>query len=338
MSLTFSVDLPGMMPVRDYVPMARHIEELGFDEVHVFDDLMQRPAWPVLTLIGANTERLRLGPTVISPRIVHPAYHAANLAVLDELTEGRAVCAVGRGAFFEWLGVGPPDRPLTMLREAVEVMRRVLAGDTTPFDGEVFRTTEALALGFPTPRPVIPIWLGTFGPKTCELAGEVADGVYIGNLADPRHFAMLRDRVATGAERSGRDVASLELAAGPVNVIGPDRSTANDLVRPMAARALDVLHPLTEAAGVTPRQLDAVRAAVMAGDLGAAAREISDDVVEFFTLTGTPDDVIPRVQALVDAGANHVAFATFPTPTILDQLTLIAREVLPAVKQTREDP
>jgi 5,10-methylenetetrahydromethanopterin reductase len=338
MSLTFSIDLPGMMPARDYLPIARHIEELGFDELHVFDDLMQRPAWPMLSLIGANTETLRLGPTIISPRIVHPAYHAANLAVLDELTDGRAVCAVGRGAFFEWLGLEPPDRPFTMLREAFEVMRRVLRGDTTPFDGEIFSTTEALALAFPTPRPDIPIWLGTFGPKTCELAGEIADGAYIGNLADATHFRTLRDRIATGATRVGRDPATLEIAAGPICMIGPDRSTANDLMRPLAAQALDWLHPLTEAAGVTPAQLSAVKAAVAAGDHAAAAGELSDEVVEFFALTGTPDDVIPRIQALVDAGANHIAFATFPTPTLLEQLTLIAQEIIPAVGATEHAP
>ena len=337
MPLTFSIDLPGMMPTREYLPIARHIEALGFDELHVFDDLMRRPAWPILALVGAGTDQLRVGPTIVSPRIVHPAYHATNLALLDELTDGRAVCAIGRGAFFEWLGIEPHDQPFTMLRDAFEVMRRVLAGDTNPYDGEVYRTTEEAALTFPIPRPDIPLWLGTFGPKTCALAGEIADGVYIGNLADAAHLRMLRDQVERGTTHAGRDIGTLEIAAAPICMIGPDRKTANGIMRPLAAHALDWLHPLTEASGVTPAHLEAVRGAVAAGDLAAAGRELSDDVIEFFALTGTPDDVIPRIQALVDAGANHISFGTFPTPTIQEDLTLIGREILPALR-SEESP
>jgi 5,10-methylenetetrahydromethanopterin reductase len=331
-ALTFSVDLPGMLPVRDYVPIAQHLEALGFDEIHVFDDLMQRPAWPILTLIGAGTARIRVGPTIISPRIVHPAYQAANLAVLDEVTGGRAVCAIGRGAFFEWLGMGPPERPLTMLREAVAVMRRLLSGDVSAFEGREFHATGDLAFHFPVTRHDVPIWLGTWSPQTCELAGEVADGVYIGNLAEPTYLRTLCRHVAIGAERAGRDPASLEIAVGPICWIGPDRAAANDFIRPLAAQAVDWLHPMTEVAGVTEQQLEVIRAAAARGDQAAAAGQLSDDVVEFFALTGTPDDVLPRLQALVDAGATHLSFAIFPTPKMHDTFDLIASEILPVLR------
>ena len=55
-------------------------------------------------------------------------------------------------------------------------------------------------------------------------------------------------------------------------------------------------------------------------------------MVEFFALTGTPDDVLPRLKALVDAGATHLSFATFPTPTMRDMFDLIAGEILPVLR------
>jgi 5,10-methylenetetrahydromethanopterin reductase len=331
-AVTVSVDLAGMLSVREYAPIARRVEELGFDELHVFDDLMQRPVWPILALMGAATERIRIGPAIVSPRIVHPAYQAASLAELDELTDGRAVCAIGRGAFFEWLGMDDPERPLTMLREAITLMKRLLAGDTTPFEGSVFRATPELALHFPVRRADVPIWLGTWSPKTCELAGEVADGVYIGNLAEPEYLRVLCEHVAIGARRAGRDPASLEIAVAPVTMIGPDRKQANDAVRPMAAQAIDWLHPMTTVAGVTEEQLGAIRDAAARGDAAAAAQQLSDANVEFFSLTGTPADVVPRIQALVDAGATHVSFGMFPTPGMAEALELIGAEVLPEVR------
>ena len=97
--------------------------------------------------------------------------------------------------------MGPPDRPLTMLREAVAMMRRLLAGDATEVEGREFAATRDLVLRFPVTRPDVPIWLGTWSPQTCELAGEVADGVYIGNLADPGYLRTLVRHVAIGAER-----------------------------------------------------------------------------------------------------------------------------------------
>ena len=329
--MKLSIDLPGALPAREYVEIARLVEEHGFDEIHVFDDLMARPVWPILTLIGEHTERLKVGPAIVSPQIVHPAYQAANLAELDELTGGRAVSALGRGAFFDWVGLPPPQKPLTMLREAVAIMRRLLAGDRTPFHGEVFEATEDLALQFPA-RPDVPILLGTWSPRTCELAGEVADGFYAGNLADPAYLSMLRGRLHAGAVRAGRDPSSLEVAISPVFVLGPDRATAADAIRPIAAHALDWLHPMTEAAGVTDAQMTAIRAAFAAGDPTAAAPHLTDTALDFFALTGTPDDVIPRLHELVAAGADHVAFSTLTPPNFAEIVAVIANEIAPALR------
>jgi alkanesulfonate monooxygenase SsuD/methylene tetrahydromethanopterin reductase-like flavin-dependent oxidoreductase (luciferase family) len=100
LSIKFSIDLTGNLPVHDYPRLARQVETYGFDEVHVVDDLMFKPAWPLLALMGQQTERIKLGPALIAPRIVHPAYHAANLAVLDELTGGPRDLRARTGRLF----------------------------------------------------------------------------------------------------------------------------------------------------------------------------------------------------------------------------------------------
>ena len=131
MSIKFSIALQGSYPIRDYIDKAKRIEQYDFDELHVYDDLMFKPTWPLLTLIGEHTSRIKVGPGIITPQIVHPCYHAGNLAELDELTNGRAVLGIARGAFWEFLGIEKQRKPITMVREAIHIIRRLLSGDHT---------------------------------------------------------------------------------------------------------------------------------------------------------------------------------------------------------------
>ena len=109
MTIKFSIDLNGLYSVEEDIRLAKLVEGYGFDEIHVVDDLGYRPAWPRLALIASHTSRIKLGPWLVTPRIVHPAYHAANLAELDEISQGRAVFCLGRGGFMEMLGLDEFD-------------------------------------------------------------------------------------------------------------------------------------------------------------------------------------------------------------------------------------
>ncbi|MCC7414233.1 MAG: LLM class flavin-dependent oxidoreductase [Gammaproteobacteria bacterium] len=329
MTLKFSIDVSGFLPLDDYVRLGKLAESLGFDEFHVVDDLNFKPAWPLLALIGANTSRIRLGPWLIAPRIVHPAYHAENLALLDLLTGGRAVCAVGRGAFFEYLGLPPPDKPLTMLREALHIIRRMLAGDRTPFDGQVFKATAELALRFEPQRRSIPLLIGTFGPQTCELAGQIADGFVTSCVTDPGYVRMLRASFDAGARAVGRDPGSLEVAVSPLCSVARDREAAYALMRQLLPQALPFLQPMSRHAGLSDDTVRAAAAAAEAGDHARAASFIRDSDIRFFTAVGTPRDVIPQVEALIDAGANHIAFGGLLGPDPGEAIRLIGTEIVP---------
>ncbi len=102
----------GDYPMSEYIRMAQNIGRYGFDELHVADDLLLRPTWPILALIGHHTAHMKVGPAIITPRLAHPAYHASNLVALDEVTNGRAVCGVGRGGFNPLIGIDHSDKPM----------------------------------------------------------------------------------------------------------------------------------------------------------------------------------------------------------------------------------
>lgn len=332
MSIKFSVALQGSYPIRDYIDKAKRIEQYDFDELHVYDDLMFKPTWPLLTLIGEHTSRIKVGPGIITPQIVHPCYHAGNLAELDELTNGRAVLGIARGAFWEFLGIEKQRKPITMVREAIHIIRRLLSGDRTAFHGEVFTVTEELFFRFQPLRKEVPIFIGTWGPKMCQLAGEIAEGVKSDGLWNPDYVKIIRENIEIGAARVNRNPDEVEIIAGPLSSISADRDKAKETARRVLAVYLPYLRPMTDVAGISEEEINKVREAASTGDFEKGASYISDLSVAKCSVTGTANDVIEQIEEMVDAGVTHVAFGHCLGPNFDEALDILGKEVLPHFK------
>ncbi len=332
MSIKFSVALQGSYPIRDYIDKAKRIEQYDFDELHVYDDLMFKPTWPLLTLIGEHTSRIKVGPGIITPQIVHPCYHAGNLAELDELTNGRAVLGIARGAFWEFLGIEKQRKPITMVREAIHIIRRLLSGDHTAFHGEVFTVTEELFFRFQPLRKEVPIFIGTWGPKMCQLAGEIAEGVKSDGLWNPDYVKIIRENIEIGAARVNRNPDEVEIIAGPLSSICADREKAKETARKVLAVYLPYLRPMTDVAGISEDEINKVREAASTGDFEKGASYISDLSVAKCSVTGTANDVIEQIEEMVDAGVTHVAFGHCLGPNFDEALDILGKQVLPHFK------
>lgn len=223
----FAVQLHGAFAMRDYQALARAVERHPFAELNVHDVVGSRPVWPILTLIGAATERVLVGPDVTHPLLVHPIVTAASLAALDELTGGRAVLGVGRGSLTERLGI-PPAAP-ARVRDLVRDVERHLAQDVA------WRGTARR----------IPVFVGAFGPRTIELACQGwADEIRPPGAWDPRFLEDVRRRVA------GRTAVGCEVWT----VVDRDRERARDLGRQVLARFLPSMGAMTGFYGVDPHE------------------------------------------------------------------------------------
>jgi 5,10-methylenetetrahydromethanopterin reductase len=335
MNVRFSLMFTGMYSMRDVPRMAERIEQAGFDELHVADDLIFRPAWPMLTVAALHTSRIKLGPFIVTPQVAHPAYHASNLAALDELSGGRAICGVGRGGFNPLIGVDGPKRAIAMLREAYLVMRRMIDGDRTAFAGDFFTATEGLYFQYEIPRRTIPIFIGTWGPKMAHMAGKVSPGIKADCVANPDYVRVLGDEMRAGAVAAGRDPASLELIVGPLCSLSRDRDRAMRTTKELLALLQSALAPMTANEGITPEEIALAEAAFHAGDIDGAVAQVSDKAVKAFSLSGTPRDVIPQIEALIDAGATNIAFGPPLGPNFDESLHLLETEILPEFKKLR---
>ena len=102
--------------------------------VTVFNDLWYQPALPALLEIAAATRRVRVGPSCLNPFTLHPVEIAGQIAALDRTSRGRAFLGLAAGAWLETLAVDS-TRPVAAVREAWEIVRRLLSGDDSGFDG-----------------------------------------------------------------------------------------------------------------------------------------------------------------------------------------------------------
>jgi 5,10-methylenetetrahydromethanopterin reductase len=288
-------------PPGAYAPLARRVEEAGFDVVCVYQDLFYPPAIAPLLEVAAATERVRLGPAALNPFTLHPVEIAGQIAALDLASDGRAYLGLVRGAWLEELGLDR-RKPLTALREAVEIVRRLLAGDRSGLEGERFRLAPGAGLHYEPRRASVPLLIGTWRPRTAAFAGEVADEVKIGGCANPDMVRLMRQWI-------GND--DVGIVVGAVTVVDEDGDAARRRAHEEAALYLDVvgeLDPTLELEPGEPPPLDR------------------------FTFAGTPEEVAEHARRLFDAGATRVEFGTPQGLTTAGGVELLAGRVLPLLR------
>ena len=228
--------------------------------------------------MAAGTQRSRIGPSVTNPYTRHPALTAAAIATVDELSGGRAVLALGAGGGLEQFGIDRVN-PVGALREAIQIIRGLTAGEKVDFAGRHF-TVNGAQLGFDWRRQ-IPVYIAARGPRILELAGEVADGVIIGGFAQPAGLKYALDRVVAGLDRAGRGWADIDVVAWLYTCVSDDREAARRAVSRMVMASvitsrtildqLGIVLPAELADRVAQRSLD-LRGGRDAGRRAAAAR------------------------------------------------------------------
>lgn len=136
---------------------------------------------------------------------------ASQAGTLSELTGGRFTLGLGTGGIYgpEYRRMhGVADIPVVrMMREYVTALRQLLEGKVVSMDGSAIQVDRLQVTGRALP---VPIYLAALGPQMLRLAGEVADGVSL-NWTAPAARAWCREQISLGAERAGRDPASVQV-------------------------------------------------------------------------------------------------------------------------------
>ena len=185
-------------------------------------------------MIAAATERVRLGPAALNPSTLHPVELAGQAAALDLASDGRAYLGLAAGAWLDRLGLDE-RAPVARMREAVEIVRRLLAGDRSGFAGSHFTLAAGAGFNYEPARERIPLMIGTWKPRMAALAGEVADEVKIGGSANPAMVELMRRWI-------GND--DVGIVVGAVTVVDEDGDAARERARREVEMYLEVVGEL----------------------------------------------------------------------------------------------
>jgi alkanesulfonate monooxygenase SsuD/methylene tetrahydromethanopterin reductase-like flavin-dependent oxidoreductase (luciferase family) len=251
----------------ELLALARRAESSGFDSVWVGDHMLYRgdgreergpwDAWMLLAAIAASTERVRLGPLVASTAFHHPGLIARMAATVAEVSAGRFVLGLGAGwneTEFRAFGL-PFERLVARFLEAFEIIRRLVSGERVTFDGEHYRTEDAVLL--PRPARRVPLMVGSQGPRLLRATLPHADAwntwySWYGNT--PEGFAELSGRFEGAFRRSACVLVTVDGGAGErsaeagIVAVGHRRLGAHlrELAAAGADEAILVLDPIDE--------------------------------------------------------------------------------------------
>jgi coenzyme F420-dependent glucose-6-phosphate dehydrogenase len=275
-------------------------------------------AFSTIGAMAQATERVGIATGVTTPLFrYHPAVVAQAAATMDRLSGGRFHLGVGTG---ENLNEGPLGYPFpnysgraARMREALQIMRRLLDGEKLTFSGDFYRTDHARL--YSPPVGPVPIWLAAGGPKSATLAAELADGI-ITSVKDPA--ATIESVVAparSATEAGGRPPLPLMASRWSVRAETEDE----------AWQALSAWRGLR-----APGRLEAVDPQVLRERADAMDRA---EVLGRYSLVATPADYVAVYAPLVtELNADIVVIQT----TSLDQpgtIAMLGEEVLPELRR-----
>lgn len=303
----------------------------GFEEVAAFaveaerlgvDSAWSAEAWGMdavspLAFLAARTARLRLGSGIMQISARTPSMTAMTALSLAALSGDRFLLGLGASGpqVVEGLQGQPFARPISRMRETIEIVRLAFAGEKLAYRGRHFELPlpggqgKALRLAQP-PNAKIPIYLATLSPKGLELTGELADG-WLGTSFTPEQAEAHLEHLRRGAARAGRGLEALDLCIGATVAFADDPEPLLQKQKGYMAFTLGAMgSPTTNFYNDAYRRggfEDAAREVQQLwnrGERERAAAAVPDEMVLRTTLIGSEARVRQRIRAYREAGVT----------------------------------
>lgn len=307
-------------------------ERLGYDSIWITDHFNNRNVYVSLTVIANYTERIRLGPGVTNPYLVHPVMTAQSVASLNEVAPGRVICGIGAGDRTTLDMVGTRMKaPLRTVREAVEIIRRQIAREKGEYLGKEFQTTAGARFNFRVNQP-IPIYIGAQGPKMLQLAGAIGDGALV-NASHPDDIERAVTLIKAGADKAGRDIKEVDVAAYTSFSVAENEKKARKPAVPVVAYIVAGSPPtILEKHGISVEKAEQIRGDLANRNWGEAFGAVDSDMIDAFAVCGSPDQCTEKIETLFKTGITHFVTGSPLGPNIRGAIDLFGKEVLPHFK------
>ena len=342
MPVTLGLALFSNEPIDKTADLAKQAEALGFKNLWIPDEKFFRDPYCTMTVCSQVTKKIRIGIGITDPYTRRLPFTAASIATVNEISQGRAMLGIGAGgAGLKSIGLNRTN-PVKTIRDAVTILHALLRGEAVSWKSDTITLVDA-KVNFTSGN--IPIYVGAYGPKTLQMAGEIADGVLLGSGAgaSPSSIAYASEQINTGAKKAKRDPESIERVSWVHSVICDDSKKALQLIKPTVAISIwnsravirelphgvwgeDVDHAIK----VMETEYTTGHEAHDSGALSNLSKTISDEVAAKLSVSGTPSECLEKFKKIKSTGIKQISIV-FPG-TDKDRrksLELFAKEVLP---------
>ncbi len=328
----------GLFSDKDVRVLAEHIrlaERFGFDSAWVSNQFFNRNVFVILTYAATLTKRIKLGVGVVDPFFRHPSILAQGMASLNEVSNGRAIFGIGSGqvegsetspaySLKDRLKVG---RPLTVTREAIEIIKQFFEGKNVTYSGEAFRL-EDCKLTFPPMK--IPIYVGARRRLMIQLAGELADGILTHGI-DPGYVAYVIGQLKIGAEKSGRSLRNYDVATWAY--LSTSKSEYARSAMKICTAWLSESLPeeaiphmdLTEGSLLKIRKLGQL---IRKGMVKEATEYVDTKLIDAMHVFGDEDKCINAIDKMIRNGITHIVFSAIDEE-INQVIRFIGKRIIP---------
>jgi probable F420-dependent oxidoreductase len=327
--MEFGITIKPDLTVDRIVSLTRQAESVGFRHGWIFDShVIWMEPFPLMTLMAANTKKMRLGPCVTNPAVRDVTVASSLFATLNLISNGRMQMGIGRGDSSRRV-LGKKPTTLEHLEQFVKAFRELNAGNTIDHEG--------VATIFPwTNKKVPPVWVAGYGPKALRTAGRIGDGVIL-QFADPDLISWCLGFVREGAQEAGRDFSKIQVMAAAPVWASSDLKVARDRVRWFPALVSN--HVMDLISKYKPEELPPSLTSFVKGkgaydyhhhcEVGSDNADfVSDEVIDRFCLVGPIEDHHKKLEALKKVGVTQ--FNIYLMCGEEEQtLDIYGREVLP---------
>ena len=284
------------------------IERLTWAEQNGYPDawFSDSGAPDTLTQVAAvahHTSTIRIGIAVTPVYTRTPAVIAASVNVLGQLLPGRFIMGIGSSSqtiMGQWNGI-PLDKPLTRVRETAQLVRSMLTGAKSDFQGETVTSRGYRQAPLENPPP---IYIGALRPKMIEMAAEFGDGV-IFNLWPQKALPKMMEHVAIGAERAGKKAEDVEIVNRAMVLATDDKEGGRALFRAAFAPyyATPVYNKFLAWAGYE-EAADTITEGWAQKDRDKTTGALTDEMIDQIAIIGTEDEIRDRIREDAEGGVH----------------------------------
>jgi probable F420-dependent oxidoreductase len=285
------------------VELARMAVDHGYEEVWMAE-VNGGDSYALGGAVAEGLPGVRIGTAVVPAQTRTPMMHAMSAMTLSQMTDGNFILGIGLSSpniVHDWAGQ-PYERPLTTMREHVEVLRQMLSGQKTTYEGKTL-SVRGFRLGG-VPIGEVPIYLGALNKGMLRLTGALCDGVCL-NMVPEGALRQVLSEVRAGAEEVGKDPNAIEVVARLHVVMADDPAVGRNLIRTVfgAYAATPGYNKCFEWIGFGD-EARRIREAFAKRDRAGVAAGVTDRLCDAMAVVGDKDTVRARIRAYAEAGID----------------------------------